>query len=179
MRRLTAPIKITAALLAALPGLAHAAEPACLTPAEFTSLATFALPSVITGTAQRCSTTLGANAYLRRNGAQLASSYAANRASVWPAAKAAFVKVSASSNADTAKLISGMPDTSLQQMADAAISGIVAQRVPLERCDTIDSVARLLSPLPPQNTAELLAVAVGLGTKAGERKVGPINICKA
>lgn len=179
MRRLTAPLKIAAALLAAAPGIAQAAEPACLTPAEFTSLATFALPSVITGTAQRCSTTLDANAYLRKNGAQLASTYAANRASAWPGAKAAFVKISAASNPDMGKLITGMPDNSLQQMTDAAIAGMVGQRLPVERCGTIDNLVRLLSPLPPQNTAELLALAVGLGSKTGERKVGPISICKA
>ena len=179
MRRLKSSITMAAAILAALPGMAHAAEPACLTPAEFTSLATFALPSVITGTAQRCSTTLGADSYLRKSGAQLASSYSANRASAWPGAKAAFVKVSAGANPEMAKLITGMPDNSLQQMADSAIASMVGQRLPVERCGTIDNLVRLLSPLPPQNTAELLAVAVGLSSKAGERKVGPISICKA
>lgn len=176
MRRFTA---IAAALLAAAPGMAQAAESPCLTPAEFTSLATYALPSVITGTTQRCSTALGPDAFLRRNGDRLAASYSAGKASAWPGAKAAFLKISTSSNADANSLIRGMPDTSLQQMLDAAMAGMVGQKLPVERCPIVDSLVRLLAPLPPQNTAELIALAVGLGSKAGERKMGAINLCKA
>lgn len=176
MRRFAA---IAAAVLAAAPGVAQAAESPCLTPAEFTSLATYALPSVITGTTQRCSTALGPDAYLRRNGQQLAASYSARKAIAWPGAKAAFLKISTSSNADANGLIRGMPDTSLQQMLDAAMAGMVGQRLPVERCATVDNVVRLLAPLPPQNTAELIALAVGLGSKAGEHKLGAISLCKA
>lgn len=176
MRRFAA---IAAALLATAPGMAQAADNQCLTPAEFTSLATYALPSVITGTAQRCSTALAPDAYLRRNGERLAASYSAHKASAWPGAKAAFLKISSSSSADTNALIRGMPDASLQQMLDAAMAGMVGQRLPVERCATVDTVVRLLAPLPPQNTAELIALAVGLGSKTGDRKLGAINLCRA
>ena len=176
MRRFTA---IAAAILAAAPGMAQAADNQCLTPAEFTALATYALPSVISGTTQRCGTALAPDAYLRRNGQQLAASYAARKASAWPGAKAAFLKISTSSNADANTLIRGMPDASLQQMLDAAMAGMVGQRLPVERCTTVDNVVRLLAPLPPQNTAELIALAVGLGSKTGERKLGAINLCRS
>lgn len=72
-----------------------------------------------------------------------------------------------------------MPDASLQQMLDAAMAGMVGQRLPVERCATVDTVVRLLAPLPPQNTAELIALAVGLGSKTGDRKLGAINLCRA
>ena len=43
----------------------------------------------------------------------------------------------------------------------------------------VDRIARLLSPLPPENAAELIGVAVGLGSKTGAAKVGKVSICEA
>jgi len=176
MRRFTA---IAAALLAAVPGIAQAAAP-CLTPREFASLAGYTLPSIITGTTQRCATTLGNESFLRQSGAQLSARYAARKATEWPGAKSAFIKLSSSNDTSGAsKLIAGMPDASLQQMLDGMMAGMIGQQIPLDRCGTIDNVIRLLSPLPPQNTAELIAVVVGLTSKSGTNKVGPINLCQA
>ena len=164
-----------AALLASVPGMARAAEPPCLTLAEFTSLASYALPSIISGTSQRCSASLGPNAWLPRNGEQLAVRYAKNKTSAWPGARAAFLKLSENTNDQANKLFRDMPDAPLQQIVDAMMEGMVSQSIPLERCETIDGVVRLLSPLPPENTAELIALAVGLGSKSKEPKVGKIG----
>jgi hypothetical protein len=166
-------------LLTLAPTVAKAAEPPCLSAAEFTSLAEYALPSVLSGTTQRCSTTLAPDAYLRRSGAQLIQRYAQRKPAAWPGAKAAFLKLSTTTNADANRLISTMPDATLQQMLDSLMEGLVSQHVPLERCETIDRVIGLLAPLPPGNTAELIALAVGLGAKSGRAKVGAISICQA
>lgn len=174
MHKLTALI---ATCLIALPGVARAAEPPCLTGTEFASLAGYSLPSVISGTTQRCDASLGADAYLKRNGTQLAARYAERKAANWPGAKAAFMKLSATKNEDANKLLSTMPDPSLQQMIDAVMEGMVSQQIPTERCGVIDNVVRLLAPLPPANTAELIALAVGLGAKSGKGKVGSITLC--
>jgi hypothetical protein len=176
MRRLTA---IVATLLTVAPAIAQAAEPPCLTSREFTSLAEYALPSIIDGTAQRCRTTLPADAYLNRGGRELIARYAQRKPAAWPGAKAAFLKLSGTSNADANKLIGAMPDASLQQMLDSLMTGLVSQQVPLDRCGTIDRVIGLLSPLPADNTAELIALAVGLGAKSGRAKFGAISICQA
>ena len=92
MRRLTI---LAAAALATAPGLANAAEPPCLTPAEFTSLAGYTLPSIISGTAQRCAATLAPSAYLRTSGKDLAARYAGQKTRHWQGAKGAFLKLSA------------------------------------------------------------------------------------
>jgi hypothetical protein len=176
MRRLTA---VAAALLAVAPTLAQAAEPPCLSPAEFTSLADYALPSIINGTSQRCSASLGPQAWLPRNGTQLVQRYAERRPAAWPGAKSAFLKLSATSNAEANSLIRTMPDASLQQMLDGLMTGLVAQQVPVDRCGAIDRLISLLSPLPAASTAELIALAVGLGAKAGRAKLGAIAICEA
>jgi hypothetical protein len=175
MRRLTAAI---AAVLAISPALARAAEPPCLSPREFTALAEFALPSIISGTSQRCSSQLAPGAFLRRSGTQLIERYAERRPAAWPDAKAAFFKLSATTNADADAIIRTLPDASLQQMLGSLMEGLVSQHVPLERCGTIDRLIGLLSPLPAQSTAEVIALAVGLGSKTGRAKVGAISICQ-
>ena len=168
-----------AALILVVPQVAAAPEAQCLTAGEFTALATYALPGAIDGTARTCSAVLPANAYLRNHGSELAARYAAGRDEVWPEAKAAFLKMSAASDADTAELFAAMPDDSLRQIADAALSGIAASKVKPGSCPTIDRMIALLAPLPAANTAELIAVLAGLGSKTGEARFGKYALCKA
>lgn len=169
---------LAAACLAIAPTLAQAAEPPCLSPGEFTALAEYALPSIISGTSQRCSSALGPSAYLRRNGTQLIQRYAERKPTAWPGAKAAFLKLSTSASSDANNLIRSLPDASLQQMLGSLMEGLVSQHVPLDRCNTIDRLIGLLSPLPAQSTAEVIALAVGLGSKAGQTKLGAITVCR-
>jgi hypothetical protein len=166
--------------LALAPIAAQATEPPCLTATEFTALSSYALPSIITGTTERCAAALPADAWLRRNGGQLAARYAAGKPAAWPAAKAAFFKFgSSSANPETANLLKSLPDSSLQPMVDALISGMIGQQLPADRCGAIDRLVRLLAPLPPENTAELIAVAAGLGAKTGRARLGKFSICPA
>lgn len=173
MRTLTA---LASTALAFTPGLAAAAEPPCLTRAEFTSVASYALPSIITGTTQRCATTLPSGAYLRTSGKTLAGRYASQKDKHWAGAKAVFVKASSNAN----KLFGDMPDSSLQPILEAMVEGMISQQIPLDRCTSIDRLVALLSPLPPENLAEAIAIAVGLGAKTadGRSKVGKLSICQ-
>lgn len=165
--------------LAALPGMAAAADMPCLTAAEFSALSSYGLPSIIRGTAQRCAANLPAEAYLRRNGAQLAERYVEARATAWPDARAAFLKLSSGTNSEAAEVIRRLPDSSLQPLVDGLIEGMIEQRIPADRCGAIDRVVRLLSPLPPESTAELIAIAAGIGSKTGHARVGGFSICRA
>ena len=176
MRKL---IQLLAMAVIAAPGVVHAAAAPCLTAREFTDLSTYALPSIITGTAQRCSGTLGPEAFLKRGGNALAARYAAAKPAAWPGAKAAFLKLSSGMHADAGGIFKALPDDKLQPMVGTLVEGLIAQQVPTERCGAIDRAVRLLSPLPAQNTAELIALAVGLGLRGGGGKVGQIAICAA
>ncbi|WP_198045730.1 hypothetical protein [Novosphingobium aquimarinum] len=174
MMRIKATI---ATLLALAPGVLHAAEPVCISPREFSSLAAYALPSVITGTGKRCATQLGPDAYLRTNGAALASKYATRKAANWPGAKSAFLKMGAK-DATANQLFASLPDESLRQIVDPLLEGMVIQEIPIEKCTTIDSVVRLLAPLPPENTAELIALTAGLVGRGTDAKVGQFKLCE-
>jgi hypothetical protein len=170
---------LAAAALLALPQVAMAAEPVCLTPREFTAMSTYALPSVIAGTSRACAAQLPDTAFLRRSGGDLAARYAQGKDRAWPEARAAFLKMSMARDPGAAQLFTAMPDDALQQVADAAFAGIVAGQVKPGSCATIDRVVALLSPLPAENTAELIALAAGLGARSGEARVGKFALCKA
>lgn len=177
--RLLAPIAALAVMTTPIVAQAAAAPP-CLTPAEFTALSSYALPSIITGASERCASTLPADAWLRRNGVQLAGRYAEAKPAAWPAAKAAFLKLGAGNtgNPEANQLLKSLPDSALQPMADAMIAGVVGQQLPVNRCTAVDRLVRLLSPLPPENTAELIALAAGLGARTGKAKVGSFSLCE-
>ena len=65
-------IHFAALAAAALPGAVQAADAGCLTAREFAAVSVYAMPSVISGAAQGCVSALPADAYLRRDGSQLA-----------------------------------------------------------------------------------------------------------
>lgn len=170
-------LALTAALPA--PALAAAAEPPCLTAQEFTAVSTFALPGVIRGAAQRCAAVLPSSAFLRNESEQLANRYAAGRDRSWPQAKAAFLKVGGGMDPQAASLIRAMPDESLKPFVEGAVSTMVGQQLPTERCFAVDRLVALLSPLPAASTAEVIGLAAGLGASSGQARLGKLAICKA
>lgn len=170
-------------ILATTPGLLAAAEPPCLTKSEFSDLAGYALPSVIGGASDRCKPTLGPDAFLETEGPDLIQRYQGRKAETWPAAKSAFLKLSAKTDSKANHLLSSLPDKTLQDMLDLMLEGLVSQEIPTKTCATIDDVARLLAPLPPENTADLLTLVVDLAGKpkddgSGKTAFGKLAICQ-
>ena len=178
-----AGLTLAAAALVALPGMAQAAEPPCLNAGEFSALATYALPGVVGDVTQRCAATLPANAFLPGNGETLARRYGESAVHAWPAAKLAFLKLSAGAGPDAVAMLSGMPDDSLQQLVSTLATQFAGQKLPTEHCDTIDAATRNLAPLPPENIGQLLALVVSRVGKAapaaGSGRLGKLAICSA
>lgn len=173
---------IATTLLAAFalhPALAEAAEPVCLTPGEFTAMSTYALPSVIRGTAGRCSQVLPSNAFLRTDGEKLAQRYAQRRDAAWPGAKKAFLKVGMTKSPQAADIFAKMSDDTLKPMVDELVAGMVSQQLPADRCKPVDRALMLLSPLPAENTAELIGVIAGLAAPTRKAKIGQFELCEA
>lgn len=163
--------------LALVPAALRAAEPPCLTTGEFAALAGYALPASIDGVARRCNAVLPADAFLRTGSAPLVARYAQAKPAAWPGAKAAFFKLG---NLDpgAGKLLQLLPDETLQQVVDSAIQAKVADSVPADRCGAANRLLQLLAPLPPENTAELIALAVGLGAGA-DKSAAPAAVANA
>jgi hypothetical protein len=164
------------AALACQPALAQATNSSCLTQKQASSLAAYALPSVISGTTKRCSTALKADSFLKANGDALAGRYAERKNANWPEAKAAFLKMSQGKD-DASKVLGQLPDESLRPMLDVILEGMVVQEIPLADCDKIDSFVSLLAPLPAENTAELIALTMKLVGQSRESKPGTMALC--
>lgn len=164
----------------ALPQLAEAQQeahpPACLNAQDVSALTAYALPTAIIGTAAKCVPNLGAESWLARNGADLAQRYSTRKAEVWPAAKAAFVKVAlGNGNGQASQLVQAMPDDTVRGIVDGAVTALVGEKIPAERCSTIDRLAGLIAPLPPENAADLVAVILGLVSRDG--KFAKLPLC--
>ncbi|MBC2661295.1 hypothetical protein H7F50_05970 [Novosphingobium flavum] len=167
-------------LLLTAPQVAAAQDTApCLTAPEVSSLLTYALPSVIDGISRTCATRLPDSAYLRRSGTEMSQRYTVAKTKAWPVAKAAFVKMSSGKDQTAGKVLMSMPDDTLQKFVDAAFAGIVTGEIKPESCGTIDRLMSAIAPLPPENTSELLSVLIGLGSRSGAGRMGPISFCKA
>ncbi len=168
-----------AAVLVVIPSVAQAAEAPCLTTNEFSALSSYALPSLIRGTAQHCANVLPSDAFLRNGSAELASRYDARKGLSWPGAKAAFIKMGSATNPQAADIFRQMNDEALKPLVDGLIQGMVGQQLPTGRCSAVNRLVMLLAPLPAENTAELIGLAAGLGAKDGKAKVGQFSICPA
>ncbi len=161
------------------PAVAAAAEPPCLTAEEFTAVSTFALPGVIRGAALRCAPVLPGDAFLRSQSENLAKRYSVGRDRSWPQAKVAFFKLGGGMDPQTVGLLKAMPDENLKPFVEGAVTSMVGQQLPTERCSAVDRLVMLLSPLPPESTAEVIGLAAGLGARSGQARLGKLAICKA
>lgn len=161
--------KLGAAALAATalfcPSLASAAEAVCLTRAEASAMLTYALPQVIDGTAKRCQPALPANAFLSTHGQQIVQRYSNGRDQYWPQARSAFLKLSSGRDPAFGSIAAALPDDTLKSLADVTVSSLIAQSIKLESCRKIDVAIDLLSPLPPQNTAGLIALFIEIAAR--------------
>lgn len=172
---------VLTALLALLPGtqvLAQAEAP-CMSERDVAALTAYGMPSVIGGVTRTCAKTLPPESWLSKNGQAMAAHYSAQKAKAWPAAKGAFMRLSAATNPEAVALFGTMPDETLMPVADAALAGIVSTKIKPQSCPAVDRALALLAPLPPENTAELIALAVGLTARAGEPRIGKLPLCKA
>jgi hypothetical protein len=143
------------ALLA--PTTQPAAAPPCIHPAEVEHAIKFAMPVVFEGLAEHCQASLPASAYLLTGGADLSKRLAAERTAHWEGMRAAFVRIA---GAEKAGMFSA--DT-VSSMARDLIRAEGAKDLTAENCSTLDRALALLAPLPPENLAGLVTLAMEQG----------------
>ena len=174
---------VTAAV-ALMPAMAEAAAPQpCLTQGEFTGLVGYALPGVLDAAAQNCGA-LPANAYLKANRAAIAAQYAPYKQTAWVGAKAAVVKIVASFSGASgiqatngAQLMAALPDPVLQALVDGFVPQMISARIKPRDCALIDHLARLVAPMPAQNTSELFALIVVTEMSDKIADISPLRFC--
>ena len=145
---------------------AHAAQDACLAPAELDAIFAYALPTVIDSAEQACRPVLPQDGFLAMQGADLAARYRVGQAASWLVAKAAVLKVGIGALAGHAgtgglgKFATLLPDSALQGFATGFVAQFVVESVHPGDCPDIDYALRMIAPLPPENAAGLITLVV-------------------
>ncbi len=174
-----------AALAALMFGEVAAAQNAdCLSEREVTNLVSYALPVVMDSAIKTCRPQLATDGYFATQGASLVQRYAARKSTAWPDAKAALLKLGGKDD-KMKDMVANLSDEALQPFADGLVAQLIAKGIKPGQCKSIERATRLLSPLPPENTAELLTFVIVLAEKpkvrgaVGAPRKADLPICPA
>jgi len=150
----------------------------CLSEQEVGSLVTYALPVVMDSAIKACAPTLSPQGYFATQGTALVQRYAVRKPGAWPLAKAALLKLgNGDKNDKMGDMITKLPDQALQPFAEGMVAQMVAEGIKPDQCAAIERATRLLSPLPPENTADLLTFVLVLSEKPKPGKKSKLPIC--
>lgn len=140
----------------------------------------FAMPSALNGLITHCSPHVPASGFMRQSGAPLVASYARGKQAAWPRAKTAFLKFAGEEDPASVELVSQMPDSALQPFIEVMIGGLIGSKLKPAQCTLADKMIRLLAPLPPENTVELIGTIVALTGSESKKGASPgIAVCKS
>lgn len=152
---------------------ASAAQRPCLIPAEAKGLATFVLPGLVDGLAQRCRGRLAGNAFLRQPAAEtLSTRLRRDAASSWPVARGAIEKLNGE------RLPGLFGERFLMKMAEPTAADLVLREFDKTDCGAANDLVESLAPLPSASFSNAIAAIIALGADAADDKA-PLRICPA
>jgi hypothetical protein len=129
-------------------------ERPCITDREMHGLVAYFLPAVLDELASNCNAHLPEGSYLRAGLPRLRTSLAEGKEAAWPAARAAFFKMS---DAKDAKSMASLSDRALRPLVDELLAQKMSIKVNPPMCGEIDGIAEALAPLSPGETVHLIA----------------------
>jgi hypothetical protein len=163
-----------AALAAPVGAQAAEAKAACMTEEEISSLAIYAVPSLISAAQTSCIGRLPARGFLSSGGTAMAQRYAARREAVWPKARSALFKFGSTRDKDIA-MFANLPDEAIRPLMDALIEQEVASEIKPGSCRNIERMAEVLAMLEPEAAGALTGVIAALALGDEEKP----RICPA
>ncbi|MCW1383505.1 hypothetical protein OLX02_11810 [Novosphingobium sp. KCTC 2891] len=178
MRKNLRKLALGAALLG-MTGAQAAQAQNCLTQPELTAMVTYALPVVMDSAIKTCRPNLSAQGYFATQGPALVERYSVRKPGSWPMAKAALLKIGDGRDDRMKDTIAMLPDSALQPFAEAMVAQMVTEGIKADQCVAIERATRLLSPLPPENTAELLTFILAMADKPKPGKKSDLPLCPA
>lgn len=165
------PLKVLSAALAlgaCTLSQAASAQQSCITRAELSAVAIYAVPGIIQGAQLKCGATLPASGFLRTNGAAFSSRYANVRSGVWPEARSGALKYLAAKSPDAQQnlaLIANLPEETVQPLLDVMVAQETAKNLNLQDCSAVDLTLEALAPLDPRAAANLVGLAANIMAK--------------
>ena len=149
-----------------------AATETCVSEAEGAAIMAVLMPDLIQGLGDKCVAHLPADAYLVQNGKALAARYKILADERWPTAKLAFGRMSGD-----IEMAEKLPDEYFRPMLGSMIGAELVKGITPQDCGGADRIVENLSPLPPQNVANLVGAILVLAHKDGANK--GFELCKA
>ncbi|TCM16469.1 hypothetical protein EDF56_10748 [Novosphingobium sp. PhB165] len=163
MRKIISAVAVSLALCATT--TAQAADTAsCITQQEMDGIITYFLPKVFDQVAQKCSSVLPADSYVRTSLPSLATQFENRKIAAWPMAKSAFLKLGQSEG----KEIAGVSDDVLRPLIDEALSARMSIPIKPSTCGDVNDIMEALSPLSPEQTVHLASAIITVATRDGK-----------
>lgn len=128
----------------------------CLTDAEAHKLVLYALPGVADQLGDACKANLPATAYLIQSRQTLIARFDKSALSSAAGARLAFAKLAGVNSTVFEKL----DNTTLRTLIGAGIASAMGKGIKAGECRIINDVLEQLDPLPPENLANLIGVAL-------------------
>jgi hypothetical protein len=169
MRAIPAKSVAAIALLSAVQAQAADATQQCLTRDEVHGMIAFVLPSAISSVAEKCTPVLPKDAFLLSRAPQLVSELEPARAAAFPMAKAAFMKFGGSTDKDTMKMMSALPEEALRPMIEMIVAEKVTGEIKPENCKDIDRIFSTIAPLPGANMIDLVTEALMIAGRKDDK----------
>ena len=163
------------AAMIALPAVAgaQAAQKPCITPAQNEAVTAYVMPSLATEMARKCAPSLGTSAYLTASAQRLSQEWQAGADKAWPTARTVVTELA---NLPLAPGSSG--DAFAKMVLAPALAGKIAFEMDAQACSVTDRLLEQLEPLPAQNLAAVLALALEVGSQQAGQAQLPFRVCR-
>ncbi|WP_324075748.1 MAG: hypothetical protein RSE14_02930 [Erythrobacter sp.] len=165
--RVLAPALAVLALATAT--TAQAQQQACVQAADLGDAVLYAMPLAYDAVSTTCGKQLKSDGFLARDKGRFIQSFRAKQDAAWPGAFLLLKTFMASDKAaeggkddGMAAMIAALPESSLRPFVDGLVGQMIAGEIKPDSCDKIERGMELLSPLPPENIAGLLAFVAEL-----------------
>ena len=157
----TSAFAASAAMLALSTAQTAQAQQTCYSPDDLADAAVYMMPIAYDSAKSTCAKRLKADGFMARSGDKFIAPFRAKQAKAWPGAFRVMKKqlagrsFSGMSGKDIVAMVSTMPTSAVRPLADGMIGQMIAGEIKPAQCGQIERGMELLSPLPPENIAQL------------------------
>ncbi|QUL38687.1 hypothetical protein [Erythrobacter sp. JK5] len=159
-----------AALLAlAQPSLAHA-QNGCVAAADVSAGVIYTMPIAYDAARTVCRNQFKPDGFVARKGDTFIAPFRARQSGSWPGAFRVLktymnrqADPKATGGVDLNAMIASLPDSTLRPFVDGTVGQMIAKEIKPENCGDIERGLELLSPLPTENVAGLMAFIAEVG----------------
>jgi hypothetical protein len=162
IKRPFAPALALAALASAT--TAQAQQKPCIAAADLGDTVLYAMPIAYDAVSTTCKAQLRSDGFMARGGDKFVAKFRERQDSAWPGAfrllKTFMAKeagAEAGAGADMGAMIAALPEESLRPFVDGLVGQMIAEEIKPDSCGKIERGLELLSPLPVENVAGLMA----------------------